>query len=248
MAILHPLIVGNWKMHGDADFTSELTTSLASWIRDRTEFTGGVVICPPFPWLSMAATHPPLLLGAQDCHAAQEGAYTGDVSAFMLKAAGCQYVILGHSERREYHHEDNALIRAKVSAALDAGLTPILCVGESLNERQSDSTIMVITTQLQECIPAGKAADIIIAYEPLWAIGSGKVPSLQEIDDVHQHIAKWLMQNGVSDAEAITTLYGGSVKPANAAEILGLSSVQGVLVGGASLTEEAFTAIIAAAV
>lgn len=186
-------------------------------------------------------------LGAQDCSAnAADGAYTGEVSAAMLKDAGCDYVILGHSERRQYHGETNALIRRKAEAALAAGLTAVICVGESQAEREAGKHLTVISQQVNECLPSlAHNNSVIIAYEPVWAIGSGATPTLAEITEVHKTIASLLTYDTPAARTAI--VYGGSVKAANAKDILSANAVDGALVGGASLKPEEFSAIISAA-
>jgi triosephosphate isomerase len=230
------LFIANWKMY---------SPPLPVWAKRVSEARFGsdahIVLCPPFTQLAaaqMVLNGTEVDLGAQDCHYKDEGAFTGDVSANMLKRAGCSYAIVGHSERRQYHHETNEIVKAKADSAMDHGLEPIICVGESLAQREAGEQETVVAQQLSQCIPA-RAEPYVIAYEPIWAIGTGKTASADDIAKMHAFIKKQL------DSEA-SILYGGSVKPANAAEILGLDGVDGVLVGSASLKPEDFAAIIEA--
>lgn len=235
-----PYIIGNWKMHGTRAQAVALVEAVAKHV-DRRK-SPKVVICPPFTLLAqvLEGLEGPLRLGAQDCHAAGEGAFTGDISAAMLKDAGCDYVIVGHSERRAGHGEGNDLVRAKAAAALDVGLTPIICVGETLEQRQSGQADAVVSAQLAGSLPKGaKASQFLLAYEPVWAIGSGLAATASDIAEMHAQIGMIV--------PGCRVLYGGSVKPENAAEILALPGVDGVLVGGASLKAEQFCAIIDAA-
>ena len=185
-------------------------------------------------------------MGAQDCHTAETGAHTGDVSAAMLADAGCSHVILGHSERRSDHGEGSALVRAKADAALAAGLVPIVCVGETEAEREAGQALSVVGSQVADSLPAAER-EIVVAYEPVWAIGSGRTPTLAEVGEVHGHIRTLLRgQLGEARGGAVRILYGGSVKAANAGELLAIEDVDGALVGGASLNAEEFHAIGAA--
>lgn len=241
------LIAGNWKMHGSLALAKELLPALAA-----LEVRPGVTtaICPPAPLLGGVA---PLLgrmaLGAQDCHAEAGGAFTGDVSAAMLKEAGCRYVIVGHSERRQFHGETDAQVAAKAARALEAGLIPIICVGETLAQRESGAAQAVVAAQVKASLPPGASAqtDFVLAYEPVWAIGSGKTPSPDDIRDMHAAIAAQTCACAGLPKERVAVLYGGSVKAANAKAILSIPGVSGVLVGGASLTAEEFGGIMQAA-
>lgn len=208
-----------------------------------------VVICPPFTLIVAAHDHAPMLtLGAQDCHAEAKGAFTGSVSAAMLKEAGAHYVILGHSERRALCHETDADIRAKAEAALAAGLCAIVCVGETEAERDAGSATTVVERQLATAIPFGATdATLVVAYEPRWAIGTGRTPEPHDIAEVHATIRAALETLVGTAAAGVRILYGGSVTASNAADILAIAHVDGLLVGGASLTAEAFVPIIAAA-
>jgi triosephosphate isomerase len=207
-----------------------------------------VLICPPFTLLAQAAFHVKgsFGLGGQDCHALSHGAYTGDISAEMLKDAGASYVILGHSERRHYHGETNAQVAAKARAAWRAGLCAIICVGESDSERQEGQARTICRHQLDQSVPEGATPlNTAIAYEPVWAIGSGKTPTALEITAMHAHIRGCLVSRLGEEARPMRILYGGSVKTDNAREILNLPEVNGALVGGASLKSEDFHRIVA---
>ncbi|MDA5555319.1 triose-phosphate isomerase [Shimia sp. MMG029] len=240
------LAAGNWKMNGTATALAELETLAAAGARNQTD----VLICPPATLISRAADSAggALDIGAQDCHANASGAHTGDVSAEMLKDAGASHVILGHSERREDHGETDAVVNAKTIAALEGGLNAVVCVGESLAEREANQTLDVIGAQLAGSIPDDvSGATLVVAYEPIWAIGTGKVPTLEQIGEVHDFMrAELSARFGADVGDAIRLLYGGSVKPGNAAEIFAVSNVDGALVGGASLKASDFGAIIAA--
>ncbi len=239
------LAAGNWKMHGSRA-SVDVLKSLATAHPDPA---CDVLICPPATLLSVftaAATGIPL--GAQDCHTGTTGAHTGDLSAEMLAEAGATAIIVGHSERRTDHNESSALIRAKAEAAWRAGLTAIVCIGESEAQRDSGQTLDIVGTQLTESVPEGATPDsLVVAYEPIWAIGTGRTPTLPEIAEVHDFIREKLTARFGPAATEIRLLYGGSVKPSNAAEIFALENVDGGLVGGASLKAEDFGPIIAAA-
>ena len=205
-----------------------------------------VLVCPPYTLLSPVAEAlrgSRVALGAQDCHPSPSGAHTGDVGAPMLSDAGCTFVIVGHSERRTHHGETDALVAAKAAAALAEGLTPIVCVGETEEERLAGTTLAVVEAHLSASLPAG-ATQSVVAYEPVWAIGTGRTPTPADVEEVHAHMRRTLTASLGRDAAAdIRILYGGSVKPSNAAELLGLANVDGCLVGGASLEADAFWAI-----
>lgn len=209
-----------------------------------------VLICPPATLLApMAeiAKATSLRVGGQDCHALEQGAHTGDISAEMIKNTGASYVIVGHSERRSDHGEQDRDVAAKVSAAYRAGLTAIMCLGETVDERKKGLTLRVIGRQLRNSLPEGvNAKNTVIAYEPIWAIGTGLTPTLQEITSAHAHLRRSLVRKYGPQGQKIRLLYGGSVKPDNAAEILALDNVDGALVGGASLKARDFAAIIKA--
>ncbi|MGH1578018.1 triose-phosphate isomerase [Planktotalea sp.] len=241
------LAAGNWKMNG----TSADLAQIEALAQAHSSALSEILIAPPTPLLhraSQVAKSKAITIGAQDCHKRERGAHTGDVSAEMLLDAGASYVILGHSERRADHDEHDEDVRAKARAALAAGLRVIICLGEELEEREADNTLDIIGGQLAGSIPDDISSDsLVVAYEPIWAIGTGKVPSIAQIGEVHDFIRARLEKRfGHATAKAIRLLYGGSVKPANAAEIFAVENVDGALVGGASLKAEDFSPIIAA--
>lgn len=240
------LAAGNWKMNGLASDLTEVDALVAA----QPDPACDVLICPPATLIApivMRARNSVLKVGGQDCHAAVSGAHTGDISATMLADAGAHYVILGHSERRADHGETSADVRAKAEAALAAGLVAIVCVGETLAQRDVGETLAVVGRQLADSVPDGIAADtLVVAYEPVWAIGTGKVPTLAEIGAVHDDLRARLVDRFGAIADGVRLLYGGSVKPGNADEIFGVPNVDGALVGGASLKAADFGGIIAA--
>jgi len=242
------LIAGNWKMNGLAKDGLDLVRAIAE--RARAEAGTDVLVCPPFTLLAAAAAAAqgsPLLIGAQDCHAKPAGAHTGDFSAEMLADVGAHWVIIGHSERRTDHGETDALVRVKAEAARRAGLGAIICIGETLAERESGRTLQVLSAQLAGSLPSGTTGEsTVVAYEPVWAIGTGKTPTVAEVAIAHAHIRR-TMGSLSSDANGIRLLYGGSVKASNAAELFSVADVDGALVGGASLIAADFSGIIAAA-
>jgi len=243
----HPLIAGNWKMNGLQGATSELRKIIAG-VRDLEPATD-ILVCPPATLITSFAAlarGTAVAIGAQDCHAAAAGAFTGDLSAEMLKDAGASAVIVGHSERRSLHHETDAEIRAKALAARRAGLLAVVCVGETHAEREAGHTIAVVGGQLAGSLPDGATVQTIaVAYEPVWAIGTGLTPSVGDIAQVHGFIREQLEGRYGGAARDMRILYGGSVKPGNAAELMGVANVDGALVGGASLNSEEFLAIAA---
>ena len=243
---MRKLAAGNWKMNGLADSLAEIDALVAAHPSPGCD----VLICPPATLLSRLSDRAggtPIATGGQDCHQNASGAHTGDISAAMISDAGGTHVILGHSERRADHGETDALVNAKTSAAWSAGLIAIVCVGETLAEREAGQTIEIVGGQLAGSVPDGAtAANTVIAYEPVWAIGTGKVPTLDEIGAVHDDIRARLKARFGDDANGIRILYGGSVKPSNAAEIFAVPNVDGALVGGASLKAADFGGIIAA--
>jgi triosephosphate isomerase len=243
------LLAGNWKMNGLKNALAEIR-ALKRGLVDETA-RADVLVCPPATLImeaAKAAEGSAIAIGGQDCHALASGAYTGDVSAEMLRDAGATAVILGHSERRQYHGETNPVVAGKMRAARRAGLMAILCVGESDKEREAKQAVRVVTKQLEASIPPELAAfDLTIAYEPIWAIGTGKTPTTADIGEMHGAIRATLAKRFSAAGETIRVLYGGSVKPDNAAEILAVPNVDGALVGGASLKAADFVAIIRAA-
>jgi triosephosphate isomerase (TIM) len=236
------LAVGNWKMNGlqgdGLALVAELRARAAA-----SPIAANLVICPPATLLIAAARAlegSAIALGGQDCHPEAAGAHTGDISAAMLKDAGCSWVILGHSERRAAHHESDALVRSKVKAARAAGLRPIVCIGETLAQREAKETLEVVGRQLALSLPEGlAAAEFAIAYEPVWAIGTGRTPTLAEVAEVHAYVRRALEER-VAQPAAVPVLYGGSVKAANARALMGAANVDGALVGGASLVAAEF--------
>lgn len=242
-----PLIAGNWKMNGTRGFARALIADLVERAQGETSLRCDVLICPPATLLETvhdALAGSPIALGAQDCSAERQGAYTGDIAAEQLLDAGCRFVILGHSERRAGHKEDDARVRRKAEAAQSQGLTTIICVGETAAERDAGRAIPVVIGQLAGSLAAGAtAANTVIAYEPVWAIGTGRTPTVTEIGEVHGHLRAELTRR-LSDGVALRILYGGSVNAKNARDILGVADVNGALVGGASLKAQDFWTIV----
>jgi triosephosphate isomerase (TIM) len=239
-----PFVAGNWKMNG-------LRSSAAEIIR-VVQGAGALtavdlMVCPPATLLGLFATiveGSAVRLGAQDCHTESHGAFTGDISAEMLKDAGASAVIVGHSERRTYHKETDADVRAKALAARRAGLCAIVCVGETRAERENGHALAVVRTQLDGSIPDGATAgNLVVAYEPVWAIGSGLTPTPADVAEMHGSIRRLLRLRFADEGAGMRILYGGSVKPSNAKELLGVADVDGALVGGASLKADEFLAI-----
>ncbi|MEL6830924.1 MAG: triose-phosphate isomerase [Pseudomonadota bacterium] len=244
------LIAGNWKMNGSRTSLSEFEkmVSLISTFPDHAD----CLVCPPATLISpfKQAAGGRISLGGQTCHCELNGAYTGDLSAEMLAEAGATYVIVGHSERRDEHGETDEIVAAQASAAVRARLIPIICVGESLAEREAGNALEVVARQLEGSIPGSFASDqsFAIAYEPIWAIGTGQVANPPQIEEIHTHMRRLLMKRFGTGSESIPLLYGGSMKPGNAVEILAVKDVDGGLIGGASLKADDFMAIYAAAV
>jgi triosephosphate isomerase len=241
-----PLVAGNWKMNGLCQSLAEVTAiceSVAAGGAGKAQ----VVVCPPVTLLMAAARiceGSPVGLGGQDCHAEESGAFTGDISAEMLKDAGASYVILGHSERRAGHQETDKIVRAKATAALRAGLTAIICVGETRVLRDAGEAFSIVGVQLAGSIPEDAPPDsIVVAYEPVWAIGTGLTPARQDIAEMHGFIRDRVNRLLAGQGAGTRILYGGSVRPANAAELLSVENVDGALVGGASLRSTEFMAI-----
>jgi triosephosphate isomerase len=244
------VIAGNWKMNKDVFETADLINGLKKSI-EKTN--AEVIICPPFTSLVVAQQllkGSTIKLGAQDVSVHDDGAYTGEISVKMLKSVGCEYVIVGHSERRQYFHESNDLINQKAKKVLASGMKSIICVGETLDEREKGITDKVITAQVKGVLASLTQAEldrVIIAYEPVWAIGTGKTATTQQAEDVHQLIRKLVAQlYSWAVAEKLIIQYGGSVKPENAKELLNQADIDGALVGGACLKAESFSAIVGA--
>jgi triosephosphate isomerase len=240
---LRPLVAGNWKMHGLTASAGELERIIAG----STALNTDLMICPPATLIAnfaAAARGSAVTIGAQDCHADAAGAHTGDISTEMLIDAGAVAVIVGHSERRTDHHETDAQIRAKAMAAHRVGLTAIVCIGESRSEREKGWALDVIDRQLDGSLPGdATAANLVVAYEPVWAIGTGLTPTPADVAEAHALVRKQLVTRYGQAGLRMRILYGGSVKPENAAELLAVADVNGALVGGASLKAADFLAI-----
>jgi triosephosphate isomerase (TIM) len=243
-----PLVAGNWKMNGLRRSIGELRTILQGG-RETGEGLD-LMVCPPATLLiefAAAAAGSPVSIAAQDCHPEPLGAFTGDLSAEMIADAGASAIIVGHSERRMLHQETDELVRKKASAAHRAGLAAIVCLGETRAQREARETIAVVSKQLDGSLPEqATAANLILAYEPVWAIGSGLTPTPDDVAEVHEFLRTRLLSRYGAAAGSMRILYGGSVKPSNARELLAVSNVDGALVGGASLKGEEFLAIAAA--
>lgn len=245
------LVAGNWKMHGASAQNSELLQAVRSGMADVAGMD--CAVCVPFPYLAQARdalVGSAVKWGAQDVHQLDKGAYTGEVSAQMLVDFGCAYAIVGHSERRAYYAEDSHLVAEKFLAAQRAGLVPVLCVGETLEQRESGVTEAVVAEQLDAVITLGGIKALqgaVVAYEPVWAIGTGKTATSEQAQAVHAFIRARVANQDAAVAEGLCILYGGSVKPSNAAELFGMPDIDGGLIGGASLVAEDFLAICRAA-
>jgi triosephosphate isomerase len=250
---IRPLIAGNWKMNGLKHSMAEFEAMIAG--AGSVIAKADLLVCPPATLLAifaektggiLPADQKVLALGAQDCHPKASGAHTGDISAEMLADAGASFVIVGHSERRADHGETDALVRQKAEAAWRAGLTAIVCIGETQAHRDTGQTLNICSGQLNGSLPDGAtAASLVVAYEPVWAIGTGLTPTVEDIKQVHQFIRDNLITRFKGEGAKIRILYGGSVKPSNAAELMAVPNVNGALVGGASLKAADFLAIAA---
>lgn len=247
-----PLVAGNWKMNRTASDTRDLIQDIVK----RVERVANIdmVICPPYTSLPAAhetlGRHSTLALGAQNMHPAKEGAFTGEISGPMLREFGVRYVILGHSERRQYDNETSEKVAAKAISAVGYHLRPIVCVGETLTQREADQTTAVVESQIRASLagfPSKEIDELVVAYEPVWAIGTGKVATPQQAGEVHAKIRKLLIRLFGPKGSGIRILYGGSVKPDNAADLMAEPDIDGALVGGASLDAQAFFDIIEAA-
>ena len=243
---IRPLIAGNWKMNGLKASAGEFEAMLngASEVAAKAD----LLVCPPATLIAAFAEKArgaeTLAIGAQDCHPKASGAHTGDISAEMLADAGATAVIVGHSERRADHGESDALVRQKAEAAWRAGLVAIVCVGETRAERDADKTLHICGGQLEGSLPDGSTGgNLVVAYEPVWAIGTGLTPTSEDVEQVHRFIRESLISRFNAEGTRIRILYGGSVKPSNAAELMGVANVNGALVGGASLKAADFLAI-----
>lgn len=249
MEMRRPLIAGNWKMYKTGPQAAELARRLKSLVSDVSDVD--VLVAPAYTALGVVADivkGSPIRLGGQDLFWEKEGAYTGQISAPMLKAAGCKYVIIGHSERRQYFGETNATVNKKVRAALAGGLIPIVCVGESETEREANQTFSVVEKQLKEGLEglnSDEIQDLVVAYEPVWAIGTGKTATTDQAQEVHEFIRRWMKKAfGNSIAKGLRILYGGSVKSGNIGDLMAMADIDGALVGGASLDADSFAAIV----
>jgi triosephosphate isomerase (TIM) len=245
---VRPLVAGNWKMNGLKASLGEISAMRRGAENGETG-VAELLVCPPATLISDAATvlaGSPVALGGQDCHEKPSGAHTGDVSAAMLKDAGATYVILAHSERRSAHAETDALAHAKAEAAIAAGLTAIVCVGETRTEREAGHAVEIVSRQIRGSLPpAVSPSALVVAYEPVWAIGTGLTPTAKDVSEMHGAIRGLLVEIYGGAGARVRILYGGSVKPSNAAELLGLDNVDGALVGGASLKAADFLSIAA---
>lgn len=249
MSTIKPLVAGNWKMNGLRTDMSEFAAMASGYTADLAG-KADAMICPPFTLIAALANHPDsggLKVGAQDCHTSTSGAHTGDISAAMIADCGATAIVVGHSERRTNHGERDALVAEKASAVWSAGLVSIICVGETESERRGGTTLEVVETQLQGSVPSGATSEnTVIAYEPVWAIGTGLTPSTEDVAQVHAHMRKLLEARFGDAGQSMRLLYGGSVKAANAKELMSVPHVNGALVGGASLKASDFLGIIAA--
>ncbi len=246
---IKPLVAGNWKMNGSKTSLQELT-AMGAGFDSSLQSKIDMMICPPATLL-LTAAHVALgsgiAIGGEDCHANASGAHTGDISAEMLKDAGATAVIVGHSERRTDHGESNETVKAKAGAGLRAGLLTIVCIGETEAERKSGETLAVLKDQLDGSMPDNSvASEVVVAYEPVWAIGTGLVPSADDVKEAHAFIRENLSARFGEEGAKMRVLYGGSVKPSNAVELMGIANVDGALVGGASLKAEDFLGICTA--
>jgi triosephosphate isomerase len=252
MAAPRPLVAGNWKMNGLKASAAEFSKIIKGYADQRPQ--ADIAVCPPATLLTafaelaaQAAPSTEVHVGGQDCHAEPSGAFTGDLAAEMLADAGASMVIVGHSERRTLHGETDAEVLAKALAAHRAGLTAIVCIGETREQREAGETLAVVRRQLAGSLPdAATAENLIVAYEPVWAIGTGLTPTPQDVAEVHGDIRERIAARYGAKGEAIRILYGGSVKPSNARELLSVANVNGALVGGASLKADDFLGITAA--
>ncbi len=242
-----PLIAGNWKMNGLTADVEGLAGDLAGRMASASSMNADMLVCPPFTLLSKVvsiAGDSGLMVGAQNCHAAEKGAHTGDISAAMLADLGCSHIILGHSERRTDHGESSTQVAEKTRAAWDAGLTAIICVGETEAERDADKTLDVVGSQIDHSVPDGATAEnTVIAYEPVWAIGTGRTATPDEAQSVHAFIRSRIVERFGDEGEGMRILYGGSMKPGNAADLIALEDIDGGLIGGASLVADDFWSI-----
>jgi triosephosphate isomerase (TIM) len=245
---IRPLIAGNWKMNGLRSSMAEFEAMLVG--ASKVAAKADLLVCPPATLIAAFAAKlagsKGLLIGGQDCHPKPSGAHTGDISAEMLADAGASAVIVGHSERRADHGEGDSLVRQKAEAAWRAGLTAVVCIGETQSQRDAGKTLDICRGQLQGSLPEGARADnLVVAYEPVWAIGTGLTPTAKDVEQIHQFIRQTLSARFNQEGVRMRILYGGSVKPSNARELMGIANVNGALIGGASLKATDFLAIAA---
>jgi triosephosphate isomerase len=246
---MRPLtVIGNWKMNGSLTANQQLIQAMLSLGLSDAANNARLALCVPYPYLIQVSdllANSGVAVGAQDVSDHPNGAYTGDVSANMLQELGCRYVIVGHSERRQYHHEGDGLVARKAKAALQANMTPIICVGETEEEHDDGKTLVVVRRQLQAVLDLlqGQVASCLLAYEPVWAIGTGKVPTPAQAQDVHRELRLQLAKFDAEAASKVAILYGGSLKPDNAKDLLAMPDIDGGLVGGASLNAQDFLAL-----
>jgi triosephosphate isomerase len=245
------IVAGNWKMNLNASEGMALISDIKAYCDQHDAGDTLVIMAPPTLYLTEAEARvkgSSVIIAAQNCHSEQSGAYTGEISASMLKASGIEWAIIGHSERRQYFHEDGPFLNAKLKQCFEQGVRPILCVGEVLDDRKAGRQEEVVKLQLEEAlreIPDSNLGDLVIAYEPVWAIGTGETASPEQAQEMHAFIRSWLKESfGVNLADAVSILYGGSVKPDNAESIFGKPDVDGGLIGGASLKADSFTELI----
>ena len=247
------IVAGNWKMNMDLAEGLKFTASIDKYFKDKPSTRAQVILCTPFIHLAGASEilkHGKVALGAQNCASEASGAFTGEVSAWMIRSTGADYVIIGHSERRSFYHEDDKLINKKTLLAINSGLKVIFCIGESLSERQSEKHFLIVKRQLEEglfTLTEEQINMIVLAYEPVWAIGTGLTATPDQAQEMHKYIRDLVKEKYGSDcAKKLPILYGGSCKPSNAAEIFSKADVDGGLIGGAALKKEDFTAIVEA--
>ncbi len=247
------IIAGNWKMNTTINSCVPIINNIISELNNISEIKNSIIICPPFTNLTQVGNEISkynknnMFLGAQNCYHQPKGAFTGEISIEMLTALNCQYIIVGHSERRAYFCETDAEINKKILALLASGVTPILCIGETLEERKSENTFNILKSQLDAClkgIPKEKISEVVVAYEPVWAIGTGISATVQEIEEAHNWLREYFTKNYSEIGEEVYLLYGGSLNNNNAPQILSVHNVNGGLIGGASLEADKFISII----
>jgi len=247
------LVIGNWKMNGNRDSINTLLSGITAGLAAKSAQQADTAVCAPAPYLALCQqvlAGSPVAWGSQDVSAYAAGAYTGEVAASMLIDFGCRYAIVGHSERRAYHGESNELVAQKALAAVNAGLTPVVCVGETLAQREAGQTNITVCAQLQavmDVLDTASLAKIVLAYEPVWAIGTGKTATPAMAQEVHAELRKQLAGRGAEIAQGMQILYGGSMKPDNARELMAQPDIDGGLIGGAALKSADFLGIIYAA-